>query len=70
MINSLLKQGVPAQQIVFISLDYPMLKLVGMDDILECYCENVYAGQGVYYFFDEIQYATDWATRPGAFVIA
>lgn len=62
MINSLLEQGVPAQQIVFISLDHPMLKLAGMDDILECYHENVYAGQDVYYFFDEIQYATDWAS--------
>ena len=62
MINSLLEQGVSAQQIVFISLDHPMLKLAGMDDILECYHENVYAGQDVYYFFDEIQYATDWAS--------
>lgn len=62
MINSLLEQGVPAQQIVFISFDHPMLKLAGMDDILECYHENVYAGQDVYYFFDEIQYATDWAS--------
>ncbi len=37
-----------------------MLKLSGLSDILECYHENVYANQDAYYFFDEIQYATDW----------
>lgn len=78
MISSLLEQGVAAQQIVFISLDHPMLKLAGMNDILECYHENVYAGQDVYYFFDEIQYAADWAnwlktiydTQPETSVVA
>ena len=37
-----------------------MLKLSEFSDILECYHENVYADQDVYYFFDEIQYAQDW----------
>lgn len=60
MIDTLLKRGVPPQKIVFISLDHPMLKLSAFNDILECYHENIYAGQDVYYFFDEIQYAQDW----------
>lgn len=38
-----------------------MLKLAGMDEILSCYHENICADQEVYYFFDEIQYAADWA---------
>ena len=37
-----------------------MLKLSGFNDILECYHENIYAEQDVYYFFDEVQYAQDW----------
>ena len=37
-----------------------MLKLSGLNEILECYHENVYAHQNAYYFFDEIQYASDW----------
>ena len=37
-----------------------MLKLSAMNDILECYHENIYPDQDVYYFFDEIQYAQDW----------
>ncbi len=60
MIESLLKKGVNPQQIVFISLDHPMLKLSAFNEILECYHENIYPNQDVYYFFDEIQYAQDW----------
>lgn len=60
MIEALLARGIPPQKIVFISMDHPMLKLSDFNDILECYHENVYAEQDVYYFFDEIQYAQDW----------
>lgn len=60
MIDSLLQNGVNPQQIVFVSLDHPMLKLAGLNEVLECYHENVYANKDVYYFFDEIQYASDW----------
>lgn len=59
MIERLLS-NVPPQKIVFISMDHPMLKLAGFNEILECYHENVYAGQDCYYFFDEVQYAQDW----------
>lgn len=61
MIEALLARGVAPQKIVFISMDHPMLKLGGVNDVLECYHENIYAEQDVYYFFDEIQYAQDWA---------
>ncbi|MBR6781145.1 MAG: ATP-binding protein [Clostridia bacterium] len=60
LIDHLLQSGISPEKIVFISLDHPMLKLAGLNDVLECYHENVYAKQDVYYFFDEIQYATDW----------
>ena len=60
MIDSLLKSGVQPQKIVFISMDHPMLKLAGINDILECYHESIYPEQDVYYFFDEVQYAQDW----------
>lgn len=60
MIEHLLQRGVPPQKIVFISMDHPMLKLSDFNDILECYHENIYAENDVYYFFDEIQYAQDW----------
>jgi predicted AAA+ superfamily ATPase len=60
MIEDLLKNGIPPQKILFLSMDHPMLKLSGFNDILECYHENIYAEQDVYFFFDEAQYAHDW----------
>lgn len=60
MIDTLLKRGVQPQRIVFISMDHPMLKLSGLNEILECYHENIWPEQDAYYFFDEIQYASDW----------
>jgi Predicted ATPase (AAA+ superfamily) len=60
MIEKLLADGVHPQKIVYISMDHPMLKLSAFNDILECFHENIYANQDVYYFFDEIQYAQDW----------
>ncbi len=60
MIEALLQSGVAPQKIVFISMDHPMLKLSQFQDVLDCYHENIYPEQDVYYFFDEIQYAQDW----------
>ena len=60
MINELLKRGISARKILFVSLDHPMLKLSSFEDILDCYHENIYANDDVYFFFDEIQYAQDW----------
>lgn len=60
MIEALLKSGVAPQKIVFISMDHPMLKLSQFQEVLECYRENIYADQDVYYFFDEVQYDQDW----------
>ena len=60
MVETLLERGIAPQKIVFISMDHPMLKLSGVNEVLECFHENIYAEQDVYYFFDEIQYAQDW----------
>ena len=60
MIDSMLKNGVEPRKIVFISMDHPLLKLSGFSDILDCYHEFIYAGQDVYFFFDEVQYVVDW----------
>lgn len=78
MIEALLNTGVSPQKIVYISMDHPMLKLSQFQDVLECYHENIYAEQDVYYFFDEVQYAQDWDrwlkmiydTQPDTHVVA
>lgn len=61
MIDELICRGIDPKRIVFISMDHPMLKLSAMNEILDCYHENICADREVYYFFDEIQYAQDWA---------
>ena len=48
MIETLLDRGIAPQKIVFISMDHPMLKLSGVNEVLECYHENIYAEQDVY----------------------
>jgi Predicted ATPase (AAA+ superfamily) len=60
IIGSLLKSGVKPQQIVFISLDHPLLKLCKLNEILDCYHTNIYGDEDCYYFLDEVQYAADW----------
>lgn len=60
IIDTLLEKGVTPAQIVYISMEHPILKLSALNEVLECYHENIYPNQDAYYFFDEIQYATDW----------
>jgi predicted AAA+ superfamily ATPase len=60
MIEALLNCDVAPQKIVYISMDHPMLKLAGFNEILECYHESVYAEQDCYYFFDEVHMHQDW----------
>lgn len=60
MIETLLKQGVEAKKMVYISFDHPLLKFCGMDEIIYIYETNISSAEEVYFFFDEIQYATDW----------
>ena len=60
MIEALLKQGIEAKQILYISFDHPLLKFYGIDEIIDVYQTNVSPTEEMYLFFDEIQYATDW----------
>jgi len=62
MIESLIEQGIRPERIAYISFDHPLLKLCRFDAILDVYKQNVYPGDDIYYFFDEIQYADDWDT--------
>ncbi len=60
IIEHLISTGVHPNRILFVSLDHPLLKLCSLDDILRLYHENFYGDHDAYYFFDEVQYATDW----------
>lgn len=58
-----LKSGVPAANVLYATLDHPLLKLAGLDGILKLWREAEPAVAGPeYLFLDEIQYARDWQT--------
>lgn len=60
LIEDLLKKGITAKNILYLSLDNPILKFGTLDKIIEIYMET-YAPEGqVYIFLDEIQYSKDW----------
>jgi len=60
IIENLLERNIDPKRILFVSLDHPLLKLCNINDILNCYRENIYGNEDTYYFFDEVQYALDW----------
>lgn len=60
MIQTLLERGTDARRICFVSLDHPLLKLCSMHELIETYRNHIYGEEDSYFFFDEIQYASDW----------
>lgn len=61
--RQLLDQGVPAANILYVTFDHPLLKLVGFDDVLSLWREFTPAAAGVeYLLLDEIQAKQDWQT--------
>ncbi|MBK5263307.1 MAG: ATP-binding protein [Peptostreptococcaceae bacterium] len=60
LISKLLKTGVAARNIVYLSFDNPILKLGGFEGVLRAY-DNAYGSdEEMYFFFDEVQYAENW----------
>lgn len=60
IIDKLLDEGTNPRNILYVSFDNPILKLVNVETVLSVY-ESMYPIEGVkYLFFDEIQYTDDW----------
>lgn len=60
IIDRLLDDGVNPRNILYVSFDNPILKLVSVETVLSVY-ESMYPIEGDrYLFFDEIQYTDDW----------
>jgi predicted AAA+ superfamily ATPase len=60
-IDELLGRGVAPTNILYATLDHPLLKLIGLDRLLKLWREFEPARDGVeYLFLDEIQIAKDW----------
>lgn len=62
-IESLIESGVPPTKILYATFDHPLVKLAGLDGLLNLWREIEPARDGIdYLFLDEIQYTKDWQT--------
>lgn len=64
-VQTVIDSGVNPESILYATFDHPMLKLVGLEGLLEVWKE--FAAKPVdskteYFFIDEIQYTKDWQT--------
>jgi predicted AAA+ superfamily ATPase len=63
VIQALLLSGVPAANILYVTFDHPLLKLAGIDAVLQAWRAREPAAEGVeYLFMDEAQFIRDWGT--------
>lgn len=60
-IEALIESGVPPGKILYATFDHPLVKLAGLDGLLNLWKEIEPARDGTeYLFLDEIQYTKDW----------
>ncbi len=60
MIEKLIDEGVNPKNILYVTFDNPILKLVDVEQVISIY-ESLYPIDGMrYVFFDEIQYTDNW----------
>ncbi|WP_407279282.1 ATP-binding protein [Aromatoleum evansii] len=62
-VDALLERGVPPGNILYATFDHPLLKLAGIDAVLEAWREREPRVDGnEYLFLDEAQFIRDWGT--------
>lgn len=60
IIENLIDEGVSPRNILYVTFDNPILKLINVESVLSIY-ESLYPLEGTrYIFFDEIQYTDNW----------
>lgn len=60
MMETLIDEGVSPKNILYVSFDNPIVKLVSVEDVISVY-ESLYPLEGIkYIFLDEIQYTDNW----------
>ncbi|MDY0049788.1 MAG: ATP-binding protein [Halothiobacillaceae bacterium] len=63
VVDVLLRDGVPPANILYATFDHPILKLAGVDAVLEAWREREPKADGSeYLFLDEAQFIRDWGT--------
>jgi uncharacterized protein len=60
-IGKLIDEGIPPKNIIYVTFDHPLLKLLGLNGLIDLWSEIEPLREGVeYLFLDEIQYTKDW----------
>jgi predicted AAA+ superfamily ATPase len=60
MMETLLEQGITPRNILYVSFDNPIVKLISVEEVLDIY-ESLYPIEGDrYLFLDEVQYTNNW----------
>lgn len=60
IVENLIQEGVNPKNILYVTFDNPILKLINVESVLSTY-ESLYPIEGTrYIFFDEIQYTDNW----------
>ncbi len=60
IIEELIDDGISPKNILYVSFDNPVIKLVDVDTVISIY-KSLYPAEGaIYVFFDEIQYTQHW----------
>lgn len=63
VIEKLLDIGIPAANILYVTCDHPLIKLAGIDAVLNAWRERELKADGPeYIFIDEAQFIRDWGT--------
>lgn len=62
--DALVKEGLEPRSILYLSLDHPVLKLLGLREILALYHQNIHAeDKPAVLLLDEVQYSREWETE-------
>ena len=62
--GDLVTEKVDPKSILYISLDYPLLKLLSLPQILRIYHDNIHPeGKPRFLLLDEVQYSRDWELK-------
>lgn len=62
-IERVLEKGTPSANVLYATFDHPLLKLIGLDQLVRLWREFIPAADGAeYLFLDEIQATKDWQT--------
>jgi predicted AAA+ superfamily ATPase len=62
LIHTLIEQGVNQRRIIYLPLNHPVFKFFSPENILNICHDNLYGGDDIIYFLDDVESLDDWTT--------